>query len=83
MLHCSQLVRRDAHVDIEILVVDKAGQQRFSRLYKSRRVNGKLGSSDVGIFASVDDLRAVLENTLLDVVNQALDDNELRLALQL
>jgi len=38
---------------------------------------------DVGIFASPEELRAVLERTLQEVVDQALDDAELRAALRI
>ncbi len=82
-LDCSQLVRREAHVYIQITVSDKTEQQRFSRLYKADNVDGSVLSMDVGLFASVEDLRVVLEKTLHDVVNQALDDSELRNVIQL
>jgi hypothetical protein len=36
-----------------------------------------------GVLASVDDLRAVLEKTLRDAIDKALDDSALRAALQL
>ena len=42
-----------------------------------------LGALDVGGFASVDDRRAVLEKTLRETVDKALDDPQLRAALQL
>jgi uncharacterized lipoprotein YajG len=82
-LDCSQYVRREAHIQIELTVVEKSTQQRFTRLYKSDNVDGSLISLSTGVFASVDDLRAVLEKTLRDVVDQALEDSELRTALRL
>lgn len=82
-LDCSQYVRREAYADIEITVLDKTGQQRFSRRYTASNVDGSLMSLNVGIFASVDDLRVVLEKTLREAVDKALDDSALRAALQL
>jgi uncharacterized lipoprotein YajG len=82
-LDCNQYVRREAHVEIEIMVVDKAGQQRFTRTYSAANVDGSVLALDTGVLASVDDLRVVLEKTLRDTVDKALDDSALRAALQL
>jgi uncharacterized lipoprotein YajG len=81
-LDCSQYVRREAHVDIEITVLDKSGRQRFTRKYTASNVDGSLLSFDVGVFASVEDLRAIMEKTLHEAVDQALDDSTLRAALR-
>ena len=81
-LDCSQYVRREAHADIEISVLDKAGQQRFARRYTSDALDGSLLSLSVGVFASVDDLRLIMEKTLRETVDKALDDTALRAALQ-
>ena len=82
-LDCSQYVRREAYANIEITVIDKAGQKRFARTYAAENVDGSLLSASGGIFASVESLRAVLEKTLREAVDKALDDSELRAALQL
>jgi uncharacterized lipoprotein YajG len=82
-LDCSQYVRREAHVEIDITIVDKAGQHRFVRTYKADNVDGSMLSLSTGVFASVDELRVVIEKTLSEAVDKALDDSALRAALQL
>ncbi len=82
-LDCNQYVRREAYADIEITVLDRSGQQRFVRRYTASNVDGSLMNLSAGIFASVDDLRVILEKTLREAVDQALDDSALRAALQL
>jgi len=82
-LDCNQLVRREAYADIEIVVLDRSGAQRFVRSYTASNVDGSLLSLNTGVFASVDDLRVVLERTLREVVDKALDDSALRAALQM
>jgi uncharacterized lipoprotein YajG len=83
-LDCNQYVRREANADIEITVIDRAsGQTRFSRTYTAANIDGSMLSLSTGIFASVDDLRAVTEKTLREVVDKALDDSALRAAMQL
>lgn len=82
-LDCSQYVRREAYAEIELTVLDSSGQKRFSKLYKANNLDGSLMTMNAGIFASVDDLRVVLEKTLREVVDQALDDGALRAALQI
>jgi uncharacterized lipoprotein YajG len=81
-LECNQYVRREAHVEIDVAVLDKAGQRRFARTYSSDQVAGAVIALDTGIFASVDDLRAVLEKALSEAVDKALDDPDLRAALR-
>jgi uncharacterized lipoprotein YajG len=82
-LDCNQYVRREAYVELDITVVDKNGQQRFTRTYNAANVDGSVLSLATGVLASVDDLRAVLEKTLRDAIDKALDDSALRAALQL
>lgn len=81
-LECNQYVRREAYVDIEISVLDQAGQQKFTKTYSASKVEGSLITLDAGVFASVDDLRIVLEKTLRQAIDQALDDHALIAALQ-
>ena len=81
-LDCNQYVRREAYADIEIAVLDNTSQQRFVRTYSASNVEGSLLSLSTGIFASVDDLRVLLEKTLRQAVDKALDDSALQAALQ-
>jgi uncharacterized lipoprotein YajG len=84
VLDCNQLIRREANVEIEVLVTDNAsGQQRFSRTYVGSNVDGSLLTMKAGVFGSVEDLRALTEKTLREVVDKALDDPALRAALRL
>lgn len=80
---CSQYVRREAHAEIEVHVIDLAtGRQVFSQTYSADELQGSLLTLKAGVFASVDDLRAVAEQALTEVVDRALDDPALRSALQ-
>lgn len=83
-LDCNQMVRREANVEIQVSVTENSsGQQRFSRTYVASNVDGSLMSVHTGVFASVEDLRALTEKTLREVVDKALDDTALRAALRL
>lgn len=66
----------------DVTLLDKAGQRRFARTYSGNQVAGGVIALDTGIFASVDDLKAVLEKALSEAVDKALDDPDLRAALQ-
>jgi uncharacterized lipoprotein YajG len=82
-LDCIQIVRREANAEIDVTVTDAAsGAKRFSRSYAATNLEGSLISLNTGVFASVDDLRVVLEKTLQNVVDKALDDPELRASLK-
>jgi len=81
-LECDQYVRREAKIKIELVVRDANGVTRFTRSYAASRVDGSLFSFGTGIFGSIDELRAVMEKTLRETVDRALDDSALRTALQ-
>lgn len=82
-LDCSQYVRREAHGVIEVTVVQVAGgKQLFKKSYTADLVDGSMVSLATGVFASTDDLRKVLERALQQIVDQALDDPQLRAALR-
>jgi uncharacterized lipoprotein YajG len=82
-LDCNQYVRREANAEIEIRVTGAAGEVRLTKTYAAAKVDGSLLSLSTGVFASVDDLRVTLEATLREVIDKALDDSELRAALQI
>ncbi len=91
-LDCNQIggwtphrVNIEANAEIEIAVTEIAsGQQRFNRSFTVYNVvDGPEWSFWHGYAASADNLRAVIEKTLSDVVDKALDDPTLRAALQL
>lgn len=80
---CDQYVRREATIEIELSVIDANGQTRFTRAYRSNNLDGSMITLSAGVFASIDDLRVVMEKTLRETVDKALDDSSLRAALQL
>lgn len=83
-LDCNQMARREANVEIELSVTDRAsGLQRFSRTYSASNVEGSVMTLKAGVFASVEDLRTLTERTLRETVDKALDDSALRAALKL
>jgi uncharacterized lipoprotein YajG len=82
-LDCSQYVRREAHVEIEVDVFDNStGKQIFSRTYTADSLEGSLVSLKTGVFASEADLRAVAQKTLAQVIDKALDDTAFRSAIR-
>jgi uncharacterized lipoprotein YajG len=82
-LDCNQYARREANAELEVRVVAAGGEVRFTKTYSTTRVDGSLLTLSTGVFASVEDLRVTLEATLREVVDKALDDTELRAALQI
>ena len=83
-LDCNQVFRREANVEIEISVTDTAsGRSTFTQTYSTSNIDGSVVSLVIGIFAAVEDLRALTEKTLRETVDKALDDPALRAALQL
>jgi len=75
---CSQYVRREAHAEIEVHISDRAGRQVFSQTYTADELEGSLLALNVGVFASVENLRALAEKSLTEVVDKSLDDTSLR-----
>lgn len=80
---CDQYIRREATIEIELSVIDVNGQTKFTRSFRSNNVDGSMLTLSTGVFASIDDLRVVMEKTLRETVDKALDDSSLRAALQL
>lgn len=79
-----QVVKREANVAIEVSLIDNStGQTRFTRSYTSNVIEGSAPSMSTGVFASVEDLRAIIEKALRETVDKALDDSALRAALQI
>jgi hypothetical protein len=79
---CSQYVRREATIELELTVLDANGQTKFTRSYRTNNVDGSMLTLSTGVFASIEDLRVVMERTLRETVDKALDDTALRAALQ-
>jgi uncharacterized lipoprotein YajG len=82
-LHADQMIRREGVAEVELQVVDAQGTPRLTRIYTATVLEGSALSMSTGVFASLDDLKAVLEKALSQVVDKALDDPDLRLALKI
>ncbi len=78
-LDCSQYVRREAHILLQVKVVDLSGAHPpYTNTIQATQVQGDSMSLDTGVFASVDDLRKTANDALQDAVNQLLDDQAFR-----
>lgn len=82
-LYADQVVRREGNAEVELTVTDQQGVKRFTKTYTHSRLEGSVLSMQTGVFASIDDLRDVLQKTLSELVDKALDDPELRAALKI
>ena len=82
-LDCSQLVRREAHVDLAVTVQNASTQEVvFNKGARSDKTNGSVITMETGILASTDDLRAIMNEALQEAVNNLLDDPQFRAAIQ-
>lgn len=74
---CNQVARREAHAKILVNVTETASQRLLmSRLFTADQVTGSMITFDAGIFASTEDLRALANEVLQRVVDEALDSAE-------
>jgi hypothetical protein len=81
-LACDQMARREASADLQVVLRDTAtGQEVLSKGYKAENIEGSVLSLKTGVFASVEDLRVLIEKTLQQAVDSALDDPAFRAAL--
>ncbi|MCK6421358.1 MAG: YajG family lipoprotein [Aquabacterium sp.] len=79
-LFCNQVVQREANVEIEVQVTEISSKRvLLSRTYSATNYESAFFAT--GVFASTDDLRALTERTLREVIEQALNDSSMRLAL--
>ena len=82
-LDCSQFVRREAHADIILTVTDNAtGKPVMEQLFQKKIVEGSVLAMDTGMFASVDDLKAVAAQALNQVIDESLDSEAFRDAMR-
>lgn len=82
-LDANQLVHLESNVEIEVDVFKiSTGQEVFSRTYSAHNSEGSMLSLHTGYFGSEKKLRALAQKTLDQVVNQALDDSDLRRAIR-
>lgn len=79
-LFCNQLVKREADVEIELQLTEVSSKKiLFSRTYSATNYESAFFAS--GVFASIEDLRALTERTLQEVIDKALNDSAVSLAL--
>ena len=80
---CSQYVRREAHAIIDVTIVEiSTNRQLYGQTYTSDELEGSLITLKAGVFGSVDELRALAEKALTEVVDKALDDTALQEAMR-
>lgn len=80
---CNQVVRREANTDFDVSLIETAtGRTVVSRPVKRSVVTGSIVSLQTGVFASVEDLRAVAAQVLRESVDEVLDSDAVRAALR-
>lgn len=77
-LDCNQYFRREAHSDVELLLSTPDGRELLRKRFTAERSQGTAG---VGVFASLDSLRALAQEALQETIDTALEDDQLRAAL--
>lgn len=82
-LYADQYIRREGFAEVELTVTDQQGTKRLSKTYMHKRLEGSAVTLQTGVLASIDDLRDVLQRTLSELVDKALDDQEMRAALNI
>lgn len=79
-LFCNQLIQREADIEIELQFTEISSKKiLFSRTYSATNYETAFFAS--GVFASIEDLRVFTERTLREVIDKALNDSAVRLAL--
>jgi ABC-type uncharacterized transport system auxiliary subunit len=79
----SQMVRREAHIDVAIVLIDNDTKRTVLSMPHRRDVtSGSIMAVDVGVFASANDLAAVAADALQQVVDATLDSPEFAAALR-
>lgn len=81
-LDADQYVRREANAEIVVQLKHKDDRTAaFERTYTANRVEGSAVSLKAGIFGSIEELHTLLQKTLGEVIDKALDDPQFRAAL--
>jgi uncharacterized lipoprotein YajG len=76
---CSQYVRRQAHVNVDLRLIRLSdGHTIYRSPVIVDRVSGSSMSLNAGIFGSVSDLRKIMNDALQEAVDKALDTAALR-----
>ncbi len=72
-LSANQLFQRVANAAFSLDLQDPAGRSVYHDVVDVEEINGTIISLDQGIFASIDDLRAIMVLTLTEAIDRALD----------
>ena len=81
-LDADQYVRREANVEVVVRLSHSDDTTTvFEHTYTANRVEGSFFSLRKGMFGSIEDLRSLLQKTLVEVIDKALDDPQFRTAL--
>ena len=81
--NANQYVRREATADFTAVLVDRTtGREVWRDRHRAYQVDGSVLSLQTGVFASVDDLRAVATRTMSEAVDVLLDKPAFRAALR-
>ncbi len=72
-LSAKQYVRRDATAAFAVTVHDAGGQSVYSDTVDVNKVNGSIVTFDAGVFASTEDLHAIMVQTMSEAIDQVLD----------
>jgi hypothetical protein len=72
-LDCSQYVRREAHADLQVTVIDRNGRRLYTDNVQANVASGSKVAIDTGVFGSSDDLRDVASEVLSKAIDQAID----------
>ncbi|MDO8926469.1 MAG: YajG family lipoprotein [Sideroxyarcus sp.] len=73
-LNCTQMAHREATAMIEVTVAEQStGKIRLTQKYSAKNINDS--GTARGVFASVEDLRLILEKTMREVVDKTLADS--------
>jgi hypothetical protein len=79
----NQFVRREATADFSAVLTDRAtGREVWRDRHRVYQVDGSLLSLSTGVFANIEDLRAVAMRTMSEAVDVLLDKPQFRAALQ-
>jgi hypothetical protein len=79
----NQYVRREATADFSAVLTERAtGREIWRDRHRAYQVDGSLLSLSTGVFANVEDLRAVAMRTMSEAVDVLLDKPQFRAALR-
>ena len=76
-----QMARREAHAEFRVTLKNAAGQVVYQDAVQAEDINGSIISLSTGVFASPDDLSALMVQTMNEAIDRMLDKPGFRAAL--